>query len=126
MLKLYCHNCEMFVDEEDSVRTKVQDNRNNGHGDIDFEEWSDPLCPYCKDCLQDEYECTECDELAVYNQRDKHYCRYHLISGLVGLVMHQTEDRLAKLVSEALSIEIDDMLIDEIREQIKFYCEDLI
>ena len=124
MLKLYCHNCEMFVEEEDSVRTKIQDNRNNGHGDIDFEEWTDPVCPYCHSELSDEWECQECDELAVYNFKTKHYCRYHLISGLVALVMHQTEDTLAKLVSGALKIEIDDALETEIAEEIKAYYEE--
>lgn len=124
MLKLYCHNCEMFVEEDDAERTKICDNRNNGHGDIDFEEWTDPVCPTCHYDLSDEYECTECDELAAYNYRSKHYCRHHLISGLVALVMQQTEDKLTKLVSEALKIEIDRALETEIAEAIKDYYEE--
>jgi len=124
MLKLYCHNCERFIDEDDAERTKVCDNRNNGHGDIDFEEWTDPVCPYCHCELSDEYECTECDELAVYNYKSKHYCRYHLVSGLVALVMRQTEYMLTKLVSEALGTEIDDILVGEVQESIRIYYEE--
>lgn len=124
MLKLYCHNCECFIDEDDAERTKICDNRNNGHGDIDFEEWTDPVCPHCHYELSEEYECTECDELAVYNQRDKHYCRHHLIGGLVDIVIRQAEDKLTKLVSEALRIEIDEDLQTEITDSIKSYYDE--
>jgi hypothetical protein len=121
MTKLYCHTCSQFVSEDDAKRVKICDDQNYGHGNIQFAEWDDPQCPDCGDYLAEEYECLDCDEIAVANKANEQRCRRHLIMNLTARGMQRAEESLVKMVSGTLSIEIDDILQGEVTEAIKAY-----